>query len=60
MSKTITITVDPEGKIKLETEGYSGPACLKATEALEKLLGKKVAEKKTPEFYRKEEGRVRQ
>lgn len=49
--KTITVTVDPEGGVVIETKGFKGRLCEKATAMLEAALGKVRSEKKTPEFY---------
>ena len=49
--KTITVTVDPEGSVVVETKGFRGALCKKATELLEAALGKVRSEKKTPEWY---------
>ena len=38
----IEITIGPDGKIQLETSGFSGEECLKATADLEALLGGRV------------------
>lgn len=38
--KKITAKIDPKtGKLSIETSGYSGEDCYKATEQLEKSLG---------------------
>lgn len=40
MSKKITITINKKsGGMSVKTDGYSGPACLEATKALEEGLG---------------------
>jgi len=50
--KTIDVTIDPNGEVKVEANGFSGNECLKATENLEKaLLGKKTKSIKKPEYY---------
>ena len=49
--KIIEVTVDPEGKTKVETKGFSGSECVDASRALEQALGVQVAERKTGEFY---------
>ena len=51
MTQTITITIDDEAMVTVETKGFTGKACLDATEALEQVLGgKKTSDKKTPEY----------
>lgn len=49
--KMIEITVNPEGKTKVETKGFSGSECVNASRALEQALGVQVAERKTGDFY---------
>ena len=51
--KTITVTVMPGGKTKIETSGFSGSACQQATEKLISELsgGNAVQTKLKPEFY---------
>lgn len=38
--KFIDVIVDDEGNVVIEANGFSGGACLKETEALERALGK--------------------
>lgn len=38
--KTIEVTIEKDGKLKIEASGFSGGACLKETESLEQALGK--------------------
>ena len=51
MTKTITITVAPDGKTKVETQGYTGSACREASKFIEAALGLKTAEQFKPEYY---------
>lgn len=37
--RTIKILAKPDGAVTVEAEGFSGGACLKATEEIEKALG---------------------
>ena len=39
------------GKVTIETDGFVGESCQKATESLERRLGKKVGEIAKPELY---------
>ena len=50
-SKTIEITVSPEGAVSIKTTGFTGKSCKDATRELERALG--VASKETllPEFH---------
>lgn len=52
MSKTIEITVAPDGSTKVETKGFFGKACKEAAKFLFAALGVKSSEKLTDEFYR--------
>jgi hypothetical protein len=51
----ITVTIAADGSVKVGTKGFKGAACLKATEILERALGKKGAELKTPEYFERQE-----
>lgn len=42
------------GKFQIETTGFTGPACTKATERLELRLGAKVTDTPTPEMFESE------
>lgn len=53
MAQTITITIE-DGKSTIETRGFSGKACMDATAELEKAMGAKTSDRKTPEFDVKE------
>lgn len=53
MSKTIEVEVDPKGGIEIETKGFAGPECEKATAELERALGKTTKNERTPEFNRR-------
>jgi len=48
----IEITIRADGKIQLHTSGFSGDACLEATEEIEKLLGNQILQReRTGETY---------
>lgn len=49
--KQIIVTIGADGAPVVETKGFKGAECLKATAALEAALGGSVAVEKTPEFY---------
>lgn len=50
-NRTITIVISPDGRTKVETYGYTGPACQNASKFIEEALGQKTAEQfKTPYF----------
>ena len=51
MTKTIEIIVTPDGKTSLQTIGFSGSSCQEAGRFLEEALGKRIAQRRTAEFY---------
>lgn len=51
MSPTIDVVVSPQGETKIQTHGFSGPACQQATKALEAALGLKQSEMLTAEYH---------
>jgi hypothetical protein len=55
--KTIEITVGPKGETRVETRGFSGPACREASRFVEQALGKTTAETLTVEFHQRQEAR---
>ena len=52
--KTITIIVSPDGKTKIETDGYTGSACREASEFIEQALGRKTGEQFKSEYFLEE------
>ena len=50
-SKTIEITVSPEGATSIKTSGFSGGSCKDATRDIERALGVSSRESLLPEFY---------
>jgi len=51
MAKQIVIDIKPDGGIVLETKGYAGADCAKATAAIERALGTKTSDTKTAEYH---------
>ena len=49
--KTIEITVDPQGRARVETKGFSGSECREASRFLEQALGRSTGETLTAEFH---------
>jgi hypothetical protein len=47
----IEVVVATDGKVTVQTKGFTGSACKAASESLEKALGLKQSEKLTAEFY---------
>ncbi|MEI8289556.1 MAG: DUF2997 domain-containing protein [Verrucomicrobiota bacterium] len=56
--KTIIVEINPAGEVAIETTGFKGNACEKATAALEAALGNTASRKKKPEYFAT--GEVRQ
>jgi hypothetical protein len=52
-SKTIEITVSPEGATSIKTSGFTGSSCRDATRDLERALGIAGKESLLPEYYGK-------
>ena len=50
-TKTIEITVSPEGATSIKTSGFTGSSCRDATRELERALGLAGKESLLPEFY---------
>ena len=50
-SKTIEVTISPQGETKIETKGFAGPECQQASEFLEKALGQRQAEQLTAQYH---------
>ncbi|WP_010583148.1 DUF2997 domain-containing protein [Schlesneria paludicola] len=51
MPRQIEILITPTGETQIVTRGFQGSACLEATKALEQVLGRKLVETLTPDFY---------
>jgi hypothetical protein len=47
----IEVIVATDGKVTVQTKGFTGSACKAASESLEKALGLKQSDKPTSEFY---------
>ena len=50
-TRTIEITVDPEGGVAVKTKGFRGSACRDASRFIEQALGTAGRETLLPEFY---------
>jgi hypothetical protein len=50
-SKTIEITVDPQGGVSVKTNGFTGSSCKDASRFIEQALGQSSRETLLPEFY---------
>lgn len=51
MTQIIELIVSPSGTIQLETKGFDGFVCRRASRPLEKALGRLTGEKLTSEYY---------
>ena len=47
----IDVLIDQDGNVEVQTQGFSGSDCKKATAELERELGKTTEDKLTPEFH---------
>ena len=52
-SKTIEITVSPEGATSIKTSGFTGGSCRDATRELERALGVAGRESLLPEYFQR-------
>jgi hypothetical protein len=52
-TKTIEITVTPEGATSIKTSGFTGGSCKDATRDIERALGVAGKESLLPEYYGK-------
>ncbi len=50
-TKTIEITVSPEGATSIKTSGFTGSSCRDATRDLERALGLAGKESLLPEYF---------
>ena len=51
MQRLIEVIVSPTGETTVQTKGYAGSDCLKASQFLEKALGVVTGERKTSDYY---------
>jgi len=52
MSKQITVTIGPTGKITMDAEGFTGSSCEEATQALQRVFNANtISDDKKPEYY---------
>lgn len=52
--EVVIVDVSPVGKVQVKTEGFSGKACLEATDALERSLGAVIKITPTAEMKNEE------
>ncbi len=53
-TKTIEITIQPDGATSVRTKGFTGPSCREASRFIEDSLGKRTDEVLTTEYHRSE------
>ena len=51
MPRVIEVIVSSQGETTVQTKGYAGTDCLKASKFLEQALGVTIADRKTSEFH---------
>ena len=51
MARVIEVTVSPQGETTVQTRGYAGSDCLRASKFLEQALGVVAADRKTNDFF---------
>lgn len=52
MAQSIVVIVGPDGAVKVDAIGYSGPDCERATKALREALGATVEHKRKADYCR--------
>jgi len=60
VNKTITLLISPEGKVKLETDGFIGSSCREASRFLEDALGTGTVERLKDEYFLEENHHTQQ
>ncbi len=53
--REIVVDIAPGGSVSIEAVGFKGAECEKATEFLDKALGKIESTKRKPEYYSREQ-----
>lgn len=51
----ITVIIEADGQVRVETKGYKGQGCMAASKFLEETLGATLEVKKTGEYYETEQ-----
>jgi hypothetical protein len=51
MARVIEVVVSPRGETTVQTKGYAGADCLRASKFLEQALGIASADRTTGEYY---------
>ncbi len=50
MRKQVTVTIEADGSLKIDAQGFTGPECKRATDYLEKALGAVDKTQPKPEY----------
>ena len=54
----IEVTIGPDGKVRIQTSGFSGEDCFRVTEEMETMLGNQIIlQERTAEAYENIVGR---
>lgn len=51
--KEIIVDIFDDGKIRIETRGFSGKSCITESQFLKDVLGKETESKLTPAYWKK-------
>ena len=51
MPRIIEVVVSPTGEATVQSKGYAGADCLRASKPLEQALGVPTADRKTEEYF---------
>ena len=52
--QNITITINPDGSLKVDMDGFNGKKCIILADELERLLGDRIKRELKPEVYDEE------
>jgi hypothetical protein len=55
MNPDILVSISPNGEVEVTVNGVCGPACADLTKAIEQALGSVKADRKTPEYFQRQE-----
>lgn len=51
----ILVSISPSGEVEIKVNGVAGPSCTDLTKAIEQALGSVKTDRKTPEYFRRQE-----
>ncbi len=58
VKQELLITIEPDGSLRIKTQGFKGAACEEEIKPLEKALGKVTERQRTSEYYQKADVKV--